>query len=117
ELLGGWDQVAQLPTQQLASRRVRQRVDQVESVGALQAAETFFGTAMQRDAKIVRRGGDAPIGHDERDRTFTEARVVDADHCNLPYAGDIPQRCFNLLRVEVHAARDDHVVQTVGQVQ
>src|SRR5262249_31331588 len=96
--------------QDLAVRIPRQLVDELDPARDLVVR---YALATPRlEGRPVERGVLRAL--DDRDQRSPPARVGDADHRHVDDVGMRGEDVLDLERVDVHAARDDHVVLAVG---
>src|SRR5579884_2165271 len=104
---------AQLGLQHLAVIVLRQRLDEAVAARPLEAGDVVEAEPVELG--LAHRG--AGPGDDESDDLLAPFGMRAADHRGLGEAGMAQQHLLDLARVDVAAARDDHVLRAVAQGQ
>src|SRR5207245_8329983 len=102
-----------MASQNLAGGISRQGFDEVDRLRRLEAGDAFAGEVDD----VRRRRLFAGLHHHDRLDRFAPLVVGHADNGNLGDIGMIADRAFDFGRVDVFAARDDHVLDTVVDIE
>ena len=102
---------------QLACRRAWQFVDDVDFRWTLEAAQVLLAVLAHRPEQLGIGRAFAAMRYDECHRSLAEALVRPPHHGAIPDARHLPDDGFDFLRIKIDPTGNDHVVQTIGQIE
>src|SRR5260370_10972005 len=105
--------IAQMAAQDLAGGIARQRLDEVDRLRRLEARDAFAGEVDD----VRRRRLLALLHHHDRLDRFAPLLVGHADYGDFGDVGMIADRAFDFGRADVFAARDDHVLDALVDIE
>ncbi|KAH2818438.1 hypothetical protein KXV85_003715, partial [Aspergillus fumigatus] len=108
--------VAQMPLHQLAGRRARQLGFEVDALRAFDRRQMLPAEHHQLVRQLLAGPGHVVRLH-HRLHLLAHLLVRHAEHGDVGHRGMPDQHVLGLLRVDVHAAGDDHEGGAVGEVE